>query len=179
MDAGQLVVDVILRQHDFFNARKVFRLVVAQPKQLGRGESGKGDVRGVSAQGILADDIIQVVHLFLGAPVIPQDAGTDDGIVGIQHDQPVHLPARADALYLRGIKACQQFGDAAAHRRPPVCRVLLTPAGAGIADGVLAADDVGNAAGFVHQQQLHRRCAKVDSDIIHSSVPYLFPKTLV
>ena len=179
VDAGQLIVDVILRQHDFFHARKVFRLVVAQPKQLGRGESGKGDVRGVPAQGILADDFIQVVYLLLGAPVIPQDAGADDGIIGIQHDQPMHLPACADALYLRGVKACQQLGDAAAHRRPPVCRVLLAPAGAGIIDRVLAADDVGNAAGFVHQQQLDRRCAKVDSDIIHSRVPYLFPKTLV
>ena len=49
VDAGQLVVDVVLRQHDFFNARKVFRVVVAQPKQLGCGKSGKGDVRGVSA----------------------------------------------------------------------------------------------------------------------------------
>ena len=58
MDAGQLIVDVILRQHDFFDAGEVVRLVLLHPKQFGCGEACKGDVRGVTAQLVFADNAV-------------------------------------------------------------------------------------------------------------------------
>ena len=58
VDAGQLIVDVILRQHDFFDAGEVVRLVLPHPKQFGCGEACKGDVCGVTAQLVFADNAV-------------------------------------------------------------------------------------------------------------------------
>ena len=55
---GQLVVDVILRQHDLFDAGEVVRLVFPHPKQLWCGEACKGNVSGAPAQLLFADDLI-------------------------------------------------------------------------------------------------------------------------
>ena len=90
------------------------------------------------------------------------------------------LAARADALDLRRIKPVQQRGNAVADRRPPIGGVLLAPTWMREGNRVFPADDVGNAARFVHQQQLHRRGAEVDPNIVHifvSSLRKIYPLT--
>ena len=116
----------------------------------------------------------------MGAAIVPKDAGADNRVIFVQHHQPVHLAARADALDLRRIKPVQQRGDAVADRRPPIGGVLLAPTGMRESNRVFPADDVGNAARFVHQQQLHRRGAEVDPNIVHifvSSLRKIYPLT--
>ena len=173
VDTGQPVVDVVLRQHDLLDAGEVLRLVVAQPEQLGRGEAGKRDVGGVTAQLILADLVVQVIDLLLGAAVIPQDAGADDLVGLIQHDKAVHLAACADAPDQRGIEAPQQRGDTVTDSVPPIGRLLLAPAGVGERDTVLTADNVVDPAGLVHQQQLDGGGAQINADVIHSGCSFL------
>ena len=58
VDAGQDVVYIILRQHDFGDLCKVFRFLLPQPEDLWRGEPGEGDVGSQFRQLLLADFVI-------------------------------------------------------------------------------------------------------------------------
>ena len=91
--------------------RAKFSGSLSRSQSNGRSEAGKRDVGGVTAQLVLADLVVQVIDLLLGAAVIPQDAGADDLVIFIQHDKAVHLAACADAPDQRGIEALQQRGD--------------------------------------------------------------------
>ena len=107
VDAGEAVIDVVLGQHDLANAPEKLRLVFPHPQQLGGGEPGEGDVGGVPAQLLPPYDLVEVLHLFLGPPVVPENGGTDHRVVFIQGHQPVHLTARADAPDLSGVQTLQ------------------------------------------------------------------------
>ena len=58
VDAGQDVVYIILRQHDFGDLCKVFRFLLPDPQDLGRGKPGEGDVGSQFRQLLLADFVI-------------------------------------------------------------------------------------------------------------------------
>ena len=56
---------------------------------------------------VLADGIVEIVDLFEGTAVIPQNRRADDVIGCIQRDEAVHLAAGADTHHLRSIKVLQ------------------------------------------------------------------------
>ena len=105
VNTGENVVDVILGKHDLCNPRKVLRLIFLHPKDLGGGKSSKGNIGSQLRQLVLADLVIQIVHLLCGSTVIPENRGTDNVIVFIQHHQTVHLAAAADTGNLCAVKA--------------------------------------------------------------------------
>ena len=98
MYARQSIVDIILRQHDLFDAGEVLRLMLFHPKQLRRSEACKGDIACVFRQLAFADLCVEPFRFLRRASVVPKDRGTDHVVVLIQSHKPVHLSADADAL---------------------------------------------------------------------------------
>ena len=170
--AGQLVVDVVLRQHDLADLCKVLRLGIAHPQQFGGGKAGKCNVCGVLAQVFFANDVVQVFYLLLGAAVIPQNAGADHFVLCIQHHQAVHLAAGTNTGHLRSIKAVQQLRNACTDSVPPVSGVLLAPARMRECNGIFAAYNVGDLPVALHQQQLDCRGTQIDTNVVHE--PFSF-----
>ena len=109
VDAGETVDQIVLGQHDFLDFCEQIRLIFPHPQQLGGGEPGEGDVGGITAQLLPANSLVEVVHFLGRPPVVPEDGRAQNMVRPVQGHQPVHLPARADALDLAGIKARQQF----------------------------------------------------------------------
>ena len=165
MDTGENVVDIILWKHDFGDSREVLRLIFAHPQQLRRGETGKGNVCRQGGELLLADFIVQVIHLLRGTSVIPENGGADHPVVLVQHHQAVHLTAAADSSHLGGIEVPQKLWDTRQHGSAPVIRVLLAPTWLGEFQGVIPCDGVLDLSGGVHQQQLDGRGAEINSDI--------------
>ena len=168
------IVHIILRQHDLCDFPEVLRLVLPKPQDFRGGEARKGNVGGPLGQLFFADDVVQVVHLVAGPAIIPENRRADDPVLGIQHHQPVHLPAAADAGHGGGIKAPQQFRDAGKHCPFPVLRVLLAPAGLRKFQGIFLRDRIQNGTVLAYQQQLRRRGPQVDTDVCIFHVLLLF-----
>ena len=107
MDAGELVRQIVLREHDLCDFSEVFRLVFAHPEELRGGEAREGNVGRQRGQLVFADGIVEIVDLLEGTAVIPQNRRADDVIGCIQRDKAVHLAAGADARDLICVKALQ------------------------------------------------------------------------
>ena len=168
MDAGQLVVDIILGQHDAADPAEVLRFIPLHPQKLRGGESGERDIGGQRRQALFADGVVEVFHLPEGTAVVPQDGRSDHLIRFVQRHQAVHLAASADARHLFGVKAPQKRRDALPHRLPPVGRLLFRPAGLGEQQRILPCDGTQHRPLPIHQQQLQRGSAKVNADEIHA-----------
>ena len=100
MYAGQTIRNVILRKHDLFDPCKILRFILFHPKDLRCGKTGKGDIRGILRQFLLADHVVQVVTFLGGSAVIPKNRRADHLILLIQDDQSMHLSTEADACHL-------------------------------------------------------------------------------
>ena len=167
VDARELVGQVVLREHDLCDLFEVFRLVFAHPEELRGGEAREGNVRRQSRELVLADGIVEVVDLLKRASVIPQNRRANDVVGCVQRNKAVHLPAGADACNFTCVKAAQQLGNTGHNCAPPVLGLLLRPAGVWEDERILVRDLVHDRAGFIHQQQLARGRAEIDTDKIH------------
>ena len=105
VDARKHVVDIVLGQHDLFDAGEVLRLVLFHPKQLRRSEACKGDIAGVFRQLAFADLCVEPFRFLRRTSVVPKDRRADHVVVPIQSHKTMHLSAAADARDLRSIKA--------------------------------------------------------------------------
>ena len=84
--AGELIIHIVFRQHDLGDLLEVLRLVFTHPQQLRRGKARKGDVCRQRGESVLADGVVEVVHLFGRPSVVPQNRGADDVILRIQRN---------------------------------------------------------------------------------------------
>ena len=166
VDPGENVVHIVLGEHDFLDLMIIFRLVLPHPQELRRGEAGEGDVGGQGGEFFPAQPVVQLFHLFCRAPIVPQDGGTDHLIVFVQHHQPMHLAGAADPRHVPAVASPQQFGDPLQEGPSPVLGVLLTPARVGRAQRIVLRDYIADVPFCVHQQQLHGRGAKINTNII-------------
>ena len=167
VDAGEDVVDVVLRQHYLGYPGEVLRLVFAHPEYLGRGEAGEGDVRRQGGEPVLADGVVEVVHLVAGAPVVPEYGRADDVVVRVQRDKAVHLAAGAYAGDLGRVKARDQLRHALHYGGAPVLGVLLAPARVGEGERIFLRYGVQHRAALVHEEELDRAGAEVYSYVEH------------
>ena len=174
MHSSQNIVDIVLGQHDLRDLPEVLRLILFHPEDLGSCETCKRNISSQRGQFFLANFIIEVVHLFGGSAVIPEDGRTDDVVVFIQHHQAMHLTSAADTGYSICIKAFQQFRHILKERLFPILRVLLAPAGLGKFQGIFLRDGVVDGAGSIHQQQLHGRGTKINANIVIHSILHSF-----
>ena len=69
--SGQLICDIVLREHDLLNFLKVLRLLVLYPQDLRCGKAGKGNIRSIFGKLILSDYIIQIITFFVGSSIVP------------------------------------------------------------------------------------------------------------
>ena len=165
MNAGEDVVDIILRQHDLGDFPVILRLILPHPENFGSGKAGKGDIGRQGGQLVLADCLIQVVHLLGGSAVVPENRGTNYIIILVQHHQTVHLAAAADTGNLPAVKAAQQLGDALHDGLSPVLWILLAPAGLGEFQWVFLGNHIFDFSLRVHQQQLDGGGAQVYTNV--------------
>ncbi|OEZ65553.1 hypothetical protein JANLI_04330 [Janthinobacterium lividum] len=135
-----------------------------QPQQFWRRQARHGQAaRHIRICGIVAR---QAGRFGLGARIVPQDGGTDHGIVGVEQHGAVHLARQADAgdagIVLRPARA--QLAQRVDAGGPPVLRRLFGPAclrAAGVdAHGRLAA----HAARAVHQHGFQFGGTEVDTE---------------
>ena len=107
MYPGEDIVDIILGEHDLGDLRKVFRLILLHPEDFGGGKTGKCNVCSQCGKLVLADLVVEVIHLLGGSAVIPEDGRTDDLVIFVQHHQAMHLTAAADT----GNAGCVKSGQ--------------------------------------------------------------------
>ena len=175
VDAGELIGQIVLREHDLCDSPEVLRLVFAHPEKLRRGEAREGNVGRQRGQLVFADDVIEIVDFFGRAPIVPQNCRTDDVVGFIQRDKAVHLPAGADACNFTCVKAAQQLGNTGHNCAPPVLGLLLRPAGVREAEGILLRDSIQNRAVLRDKQQLAGGCPQVNTDIKHFGLLIFIP----
>ena len=171
MDAGEPVDHIVLGQHDFMNFRKVFRLMVAHPQELGRGKAREGDIPRQRQELLLTEVLVHGPGLLAGPAVVPENGRTNDLVLLVQHHQAVHLTAHRQALDLGRVRAVHQLGNTGLGSGPPVCRVLLRPAGLREFQRIGSGRRLADHAPLVHQQDLHRGGPQVNAEIQH--VPHL------
>ena len=165
MDAGENVVYIILRQHDLGDFPVILRLILPHPENLGGSEAGEGNVRRQGGQLVLADCLIQVVHLLGGSAVVPENRGTNYIIILVQHHQTVHLAAAADTGNLPAVEARKQLRDSLHNGLAPVLWILLAPAGLGEFQGILPGNHIFDFSLRIHQQQLDGGGAQVYTNV--------------
>ena len=175
MDAGELIGQIVLREHDLCDSPEVLRLVFAHPEELRCGKAREGDVRRQSRELVLADGIVEIVDLLEGTAVIPQNRRADDVIHLIQRNKTMHLAACADTCYLICIKAVQQLRNAGHDRIPPILGLLLRPARMREDQGILLRDSIQNRAVLRDKQQLAGGCPQVNTDIKHFGLLIFIP----
>ena len=148
--SGQLVCQIILRQHDLADLRKILRLVFLHPEDLRSGKTCKRNICRILGQFVFSDLIVQVIGLLLGTAVVPQDRRADHMVFAVQDHQSVHLSAEADACHLRLVKAFGQFLDTFFALLPPVFRFLLRPARMRERKRIFAGYNIHDFSGTVH-----------------------------
>ena len=134
----QLVDDVVLGVQYFMGVPVDLRLVVAHPEQLGRRIRRAQPVPRDAVAALHADARDHLPLLRIAARVRPQQHGPQR-LARLVHGQAAHHHARkADAQHLLRphARALQQRPGAAAHRAPPVLRVLLDEPVLRVAGGI-------------------------------------------
>ena len=129
--------------------------MLSHPQNLRCRKTGKGNIRCISRQLILANHRIQIIRLLTCSAVIPQNRRTNYRIIRIQHNQTVHLPTKADARHLRPVTLRRQFLQAIHRLGKPILRMLLRPSRLRKKQRILSGHNFFNIAGFIHKQQLH------------------------
>src|SRR4029453_5755294 len=98
-------------------------LVLAQPKELRRGEARQGAVAGELDQALQADGLLDVLALRRRALVVPKDRRPHDPVGLVEGDQPVHLARQPDAAHLVAGGALPQRPPPRGRGTPPPVRL--------------------------------------------------------
>jgi hypothetical protein len=156
MIAGEAETDQILRQQDVRDPRPEVGLVPANPEQLRRGETWQGVVARDRDQPCATEHVADLVALGLCPLVVPQDRRTQDPILGVERDQPVHLTGEAHRLHLVAAHLVDRRPDRAHGRGPPHVRVLFAPALMRRLERILHRRRRSDGAGAIEDHRLRR-----------------------
>src|SRR5438445_13607779 len=126
---GEAEANIVFRKHDGANTFPVRGFAFADPKEFCQREICQRRIAGELNQALLADFGGQVAALLFCAHVAPDQSGTNDASLLIQHDRAVHLSGEADASNFFGaeIGARDGFTNRDAGGTPPILGVLLGP----------------------------------------------------
>ena len=165
MHPSEEIVDVILGQHHLFDPGEALRLLLPHPQELRGRKTSKGDVGRPGGEAVCAHRLIQIGDLLCRPAIVPQDGRANDPVLVVQDHQTMHLTADANAGHLAPVKALQKEGNPLPHGPPPVLRVLLAPARFGKFQGICFGAHIQNLPRLIHQQQLHRGSAQINSNV--------------
>ena len=126
-DAAHLVGDEIFGKHDLGDAGEVVGFMTLQPHEFGRGEAGERDIARPFEELIFADDIVEIGAFLDGTVVVPKYGGTDDVVVAIEDDEPVHLSGEGHTPDLIERVTAAELADAGHHPAIPICGILFRP----------------------------------------------------
>ena len=165
--------DVVLGQQDVGDAPPDIGLVLPDPDQLRRRETGERVVAGDRDQPLPPDSLANQVAFGGGALVVPQDGGAQDLIGLVQEHRPVHLSGQADRDHLVGAHARrgEDLADGGYRRVPPQLRRLLAPERLRDLEGVFGGADCAYGSRLVDQDSLGRRGRDVDADDVRHRDP--------
>jgi hypothetical protein len=140
--------------------------VVADPHELRRREAGQRVVAGDLDQPLATDRRPDRVALDGGALVVPEDRGAEDGISGIEQNEPVHLAGEADRHDVGAGCVCGRQGRPDCHDRrvPPRGGILLAPHRVRRARPVFGRADATDGAGLIDEDRFRGRRRDVDPE---------------
>jgi UDP-3-O-[3-hydroxymyristoyl] glucosamine N-acyltransferase len=165
--AGQAEADKILGEEDVAGFFVDAGLVLADPKDFGCGKASEGGVANeVDEAGSAAGFGFDLVALLGGALIVPEEGGAEGARAVGEEDAAMHLTGQADGGDVRGAKAGGfEAGACGANGgEPPVERVLLGPAGLGLADGVGGGGGGEDFAAIVADEGFGAAGADVDAE---------------
>ena len=173
--AREHIPDVVLGQEDVPALFVYFRLMVADPEDLGRGEAGQRRVGRNRNQPVVSQALGDLLALGGGALIAPDDGAAEHLAPFVQHHQAVHLPGEADARNGAGRHAAfrQHRADPFHRRVPPVGRFLLGIAVLRLIQRVLRGMGGHHRPRLVKQRGLGAGGADVDAHQIRHCFPCL------
>ena len=103
----------------------------------------------------------------MAARIVPQDAGPQHLVGGIDQRRAMHLAGQADALDSRKLfrMRCFEFANGFLGRPDPIGRILLGPTGMRARNVKLAMAGGDRLLVGVDQQRFDAGCAEIDSEI--------------
>ena len=160
MLSGQPKAQIILWQQDLGDLVPDLWFVLAHPCQFGRGEARKHDIAGQRPK-----PRVGVHRRSLGKRprVIPQDAGAQHGVGGVQQRRAVHMARQTDALHLPQAMG-RQLRQHSLGGCDPVGRDLLGPAILRALHGQGRARLGQNLLTIVDQNPLQPRGSQIQTD---------------
>ncbi len=168
MVPGQPQPHIVLGQEHRVDIGKDVGLVLAQPRDLRRGEARHRDVAGDLAGA--GKRRLDLGALRLRAAIVPEDRRPQHLVVMVEADRAVHLARQPDpAQPLQPVLAGDR-ADRALDRAPPVLRLLLGPAGMRPRHGQALARLADQPLLAVEQHRLDRGRADINSQV-HSVPP--------
>ena len=128
--SGHAEADVVLRQQDVTTAAVILVFVIADPQDFRRRETGKCRIRRDFNEVFLADAFSDFLTFTACTLVAPDYGRPDDLIFFIEHDQPMHLSRKADALDVCRFdtRIMDDLADCHENGVIPVERFLFSPA---------------------------------------------------
>ena len=162
--ARQPQTQIVLRQQHPAHFGEDIRLVLGNPCKLRRREAGEDDVAGQSTKARIG---VKRGSLMIAARVVPEDAGAQHLVVGVEQRRAMHLAGQADAanrcqlLGMRGLQSRNGFLG----RANPVCRVLLGPAWMRARDIEVAMGGTDDLLIAVDQHRFDARRSEIETQI--------------
>src|SRR6266478_5409443 len=167
--ADEAEADVVLRKHDRTNTFPVFRFVFADPEQFCEREICQCGIAGQLNQPLLADLDGQIAALLFSANVAPDQGGTDDASLIVEHNRAVHLTGEAKASDFFSFEVGTRDGLANRNARgaPPVFGMLLGPADLRRSEGLMLFRGGGNnPAVAIDDDGARSSCANVNPEYV-------------
>ncbi len=161
MFAGQPEPEVVLGQQNPCQTFANLGFVPRDPKDLWRSETRKDDVARQAAKHRIA---VKLRGLFVGARVVPKDAGAQHLVARIQKRRAMHLPGKPDAadpgkpMRRKAVKHGFGSGD-------PVRRRLFAPAFVRAGHGQRRGGLCDHLLRFRHQDTLEARGPQIEPNI--------------
>src|SRR5262249_15450632 len=125
--AGQSEPDVVLWKKHVSGAIEDRRLVIPDPDDFRRGESGQRVVSGDANEALSSDAPANLIALVSAALVVPKNGRSQDLTSFIEQDEPVHLTGQTDGcdVLSGGSRFEDRLADARGYCEPPVLGMLL------------------------------------------------------
>jgi hypothetical protein len=166
--ASQPPANVVLGEQHFGQPLEVLRFVVAEPQNLGGGETGEGRIGDhFNEFGAATGAVVNFVALGGGALVVPQNGGANHLVVFVQKHRPVHLARQPNRPHVGRLATGggHRTADGRFNGLPPIFGILLAPQRPGMCAAIAGGALAQQLAGAIDGNGLGARGADIDAEI--------------